>query len=92
MSLGLILTLPMSGILAEELGWESVFYVTGGLGCVWAIAFFLLASDSPQSHKRISKEELKYIEASTSSGSSSNFGAKPPLPPVGAILKNKAFW
>ncbi|XP_017887369.1 putative inorganic phosphate cotransporter isoform X1 [Ceratina calcarata] len=63
-SLGAALTMPMCGFLIASFGWESVFYVTGTIGIVWSIAWFLLVFDSPAQHPRISLEERRYIEDS----------------------------
>lgn len=61
-SLGAAITMPMCGFLIASLGWESVFYVTGVIGIMWSIAWFLLVFDSPSQHPRISAEERHYIE------------------------------
>ena len=53
--MGIIVTLPVSGILAERLGWEMVFYVTGGFGVAWSVFWFLLVVDTPAQHSRISE-------------------------------------
>lgn len=62
MSLGTVLSLPFSGILAENLGWESVFYVQGGLGALWCVAWIFMAFDSPQEHPRIHPAERQLLE------------------------------
>jgi len=56
--------MPICGFLIASLGWESVFYVTGAIGIIWSIAWFLLVFDSPSQHPRISAEERRYIEDS----------------------------
>lgn len=56
-SLGAALTMPLSGYLIVHFGWESVFYVTGGIGLLWSVAWFFLVFDSPAQHPRISLEE-----------------------------------
>jgi ACS family hexuronate transporter-like MFS transporter len=43
-------------------GWEWAFIITGALGFLWLIFWFLLY-DTPRSHPRLSKEELAYIES-----------------------------
>ncbi|PBC26385.1 putative inorganic phosphate cotransporter isoform X2 [Apis cerana] len=63
-SLGAALTMPICGFLIAYFGWESVFYVTGTIGLMWSIAWFLLIFDSPAQHPRISIEERRYIEES----------------------------
>ncbi|XP_076289049.1 sialin [Lasioglossum baleicum] len=61
-SLGAAITMPICGFLIASLGWQSVFYVTGVIGLVWSVAWFLLIFDSPAQHPRISTEERQYIE------------------------------
>ncbi|XP_012285120.1 sialin isoform X2 [Orussus abietinus] len=70
-SLGAAITMPMAGFLIASLGWESVFYVTGAIGLIWSLVWFLLVFDSPAQHPRISLEERKYIEDSIGTTSSS---------------------
>ncbi len=43
-------------------GWESLFYIYGGCACVFMMAWQWLVSDTPESCRWISKEELSYIE------------------------------
>jgi sugar phosphate permease len=49
------------GVLANKLGWESVFYVFGVLGIVWFLFWWWLVYDTPQSHPTISRQEKEYI-------------------------------
>ena len=34
--------MPLSGALAENFGWETVFYAFGGIGAVWFIIWAFL--------------------------------------------------
>jgi len=61
-SLGAAITMLMCGFLIASLGWESVFYVTGVIGIIWSVTWFLLVFDSPSQHPRISPEERQFIE------------------------------
>lgn len=63
-SLGAAFTLPVCGILIDSLGWESVFYVTGLVGLVWSVLWFMLVFETPATHPRCSPEEREYIESS----------------------------
>ena len=87
----MIITLPASGVLAKILGWESIFYATGGFGVAWSVVFMIYASATPQEHKGISKEELAYIEHSTGASGSKD-KEKTPLPPWKAIFTSLPFW
>jgi ACS family glucarate transporter-like MFS transporter len=57
-----VLFAPIMGWLVHAFGWESVFYVMGGLGIV--ISFIWLRTIyGPKDHPRINAAELAYIEA-----------------------------
>lgn len=60
-SLGAAITLPVCGYLIAYFEWPSVFYVTGGIALVWAIAWFWVVHDSPEQHPRISREEKEKL-------------------------------
>ncbi len=49
--------------MAVTYGWHSVFYLTGGLGIVFAVVWLLFIRNSPQSDKRVSVSELALIES-----------------------------
>ncbi|HET7626589.1 MAG TPA: MFS transporter [Verrucomicrobiae bacterium] len=46
----------------KHLGWETTFYITGGLGFLWVIAWWFVY-DPPEKHKRLSPAELAYIKS-----------------------------
>jgi sugar phosphate permease len=43
-------------------GWQSLFYITGAMGIIYAF-FFVIFYKSPEDSKTLSKEELAYIKA-----------------------------
>ncbi len=53
------LTVPF---IAEVWGWEWAFIITGAIGLVWLL-FWWLFYESPQKHKKITKEEYDYIHS-----------------------------
>ncbi|GLH15005.1 Sialin [Gryllus bimaculatus] len=61
-SVGTALTYPLSGLVIASFGWESVFYIIGSLSCLWCIAWWLLAYNTPSDHPRISEKEKIYLE------------------------------
>ena len=63
-SVGTFLIFTVAGYIAEYLGWEAVFYVTGASTLVWVGLWFYLAYDTPATHPRIDKEEREFIESS----------------------------
>lgn len=66
MALGTVISLPFSGLLADTLGWESVFYVQGGLALVWCLLWLSFVYDSPHEHPWIHDDELKLFSSSIS--------------------------
>ncbi|KAJ3645136.1 hypothetical protein Zmor_022822 [Zophobas morio] len=65
--LGTVIALPITGVIAESsVGWPTAFYVYGGLGIAWTVLWVLVGADSPAKHGRISEEERRYIEGTTS--------------------------
>nr|XP_039260375.1 sialin-like isoform X2 [Styela clava] len=61
-SMGPLLTFPVAGIIADQLGWEAVFYTTGGVALLCSLLWFAIIHDLPCDHPRISEEEKSYIE------------------------------
>jgi MFS family permease len=54
--------MPICGYLISWFGWPSVFYVTGAVGVLWSLCWFLFIFETPAKHPRISDEERKEIE------------------------------
>lgn len=59
---GTALSIPIVVLLISLLSWHGSFMVTGALGIVWAVAWWLFYR-SPQEHPRVSAAERAYIEA-----------------------------
>ena len=51
------LTVPL---IAERFGWEWAFIITGAIGLIWLLFWWVLY-ESPQKHKKVSAKELSYI-------------------------------
>lgn len=85
---GLVITFPLCGYLADSYGWESAFYVTGGITCIWFIFWWYLVYDSPEKHPRISDDE-KY-DILTKLGRS--VSKKPKPIPFKALLTSIPVW
>ncbi|XP_026315270.1 putative inorganic phosphate cotransporter [Hyposmocoma kahamanoa] len=63
MQLGIIIGMPVSGLLAEtKLGWPLIFYVMAGLMVVTALMWQFLTASTPGEHRWITHEEKEYIE------------------------------
>nr|CAH0107217.1 unnamed protein product [Daphnia galeata] len=64
-TLGSSITFPLSGFLCQygfAGGWPSIFYLSGLFGAVWVVLAIFLIHDSPDTHPRISIDELTYLE------------------------------
>lgn len=62
---GTVVMLAVSGYIADSsAGWPGIFYISGSIGIVWAIFWYLFAASTPAEHKSISPEEQKMIENS----------------------------
>ncbi|XP_045059477.2 probable small intestine urate exporter isoform X2 [Desmodus rotundus] len=59
--LGAFSVLLAGGFLCETLGWPSLFYISGGIGCACACLWFPLVYDDPERHPFISTCERDYI-------------------------------
>ena len=58
---GTVIALPISGLLAQHVGWEMIFYVFGVIGVVWCIAWAWVVKDSPEEDRKITDSELEYL-------------------------------
>lgn len=61
-ALGTVISILLTGLLAANLGWDSIFYVEGVLCLIWCVAWWLMIADSPEKQTRfISQRERNYI-------------------------------
>lgn len=89
-ALGAAITMPICGFLIDSVGWESVFYVTGGVGLAWTFVWFALVYDSPAQHPRISDAERNEIETKIKEGQGS--GMKPKHIPWRSFFTSMPVW
>lgn len=61
---GIVIGMPMSGILTGWIGWQAAFYFYGVMGLCWFCFWLWLSFEKPRYHPSISIQELKYIEKS----------------------------
>lgn len=91
-ALGAALTLPVCGLLINISGWESVFYVTGAVGIIWSILWFVLVFDSPAQHPRITPEERMDIENKIAEMDNNGKTMKPDNVPWRQLLTSMPVW
>lgn len=85
---GTVISMPLSGILADSLGWPSIFYVFGVISTIWSLLFIWLVYEDPSKHPNMNEQERLYINRSL-------WGKKemssPPVP-AKAILRSMPFY
>lgn len=64
-SVGVVLALLIVPMILNYYGWQEVFWITGALGFIWLIAWWMLY-DLPEKQKRLTSQELVYIKSGQS--------------------------
>lgn len=86
-SLGALLAPPLVIWVLLQSNWQVAFVVTGGLGFIFALLWWLLYR-TPKSHWLLSDQEHEYIKA----GQQTEETEKRQPPPVLKILSSARFW
>ncbi|XP_021932436.1 sialin-like isoform X2 [Zootermopsis nevadensis] len=84
---GTVIALPLSGLLASNFGWPSIFYVFGIVVMIWFFIWCKVVKSGPEEDPNISPEELKYIQDSMG-----NIPHKDVKHPWGKFLTSPAVW
>jgi ACS family D-galactonate transporter-like MFS transporter len=58
--IGLAFLFPVLTVIQDQLGWRGLFIVSGIIGILWAIVWYVFYRD-PDNHKSVSTEELEHI-------------------------------
>lgn len=61
---GTVIAMLVSGWLAVNFGWQSIFYVFGIIGIIWSAIWYTLVNESPESDTRMSSREKYFIKKS----------------------------
>ncbi|KAK5646087.1 hypothetical protein RI129_004551 [Pyrocoelia pectoralis] len=61
---GTVVTMVVSPLISNKLGWEAVFYVFGCMAVLWFLCWCKVVADSPSNDRYISDSELSYIKNS----------------------------
>ena len=59
--LGAAFALPLVAWMISAYGWRTSFLILGGIGVIWAVAWWWLFRDTPEIHPRLSSTERDYI-------------------------------
>ncbi|ETN58282.1 Sialin, Sodium/sialic acid cotransporter [Anopheles darlingi] len=91
---GTVVSMLLSGVLADTVGWESVFYLLGAFACLWFVAWMLIVRRSPEADPYITPKEKEFILATTKrTGTGTGTGASDRVQhPWGAILTSGPVW
>ncbi|XP_044011880.1 sialin-like [Aphidius gifuensis] len=89
-SAGAVFAMPVSGLIAERLGWSAVFYIYGFFGLIWYAMWLYFISDKPDDDPWISPVELDFIKQSLIADTQKT--KKPISHPWKSILKSAPFW
>ncbi|XP_060803924.1 vesicular glutamate transporter 1 [Amyelois transitella] len=91
---GIVIGMPLSGLLTDYIAWQAPFYFYGVSGMIWYTLWLWLVFERPSKHPHISGKELTYIEQSLGTATQAampGFWATPwkafaTSPPVYAII------
>jgi ACS family D-galactonate transporter-like MFS transporter len=93
--IGLAFLTPVLSALQLYTGWRGLFIITGLIGIIWGLIWFLIYRD-PGNHKKVSEQELTYIEQG---GGLTDRGRTDPLPETSfkwknlqLVLSNRKLW
>lgn len=89
-NLSMMLTMAVTGVIVDYLGWDAAFYIPGAICLIWSGCWFLLVADSPSQHPRISHREKQYIESAVKKSGIS--GKRPKRVPWCDLLTCLPFW
>lgn len=64
-NIGTIMGMPAVAWMSDSFGWTTSFYVLAVLGLTWCATWAFYVTDTPRTHKRISKAEIAVIESGT---------------------------
>lgn len=81
-----VITPPLTVLVLTTLGWHWVFILSGIIGLVIMVVWYLWARDNPEQHSQVSAEELSYIQ------SNQDFDTKPTKIPWKQFFKSRSFW
>ncbi|MEJ7694785.1 MFS transporter [Daejeonella sp.] len=74
-AVGSVLALILVPVIMQSYGWQGVFIITGAMGFIW-LAFWFVLYEIPSRQKRLTKEELLYIEGDKEDQSGTQVASK----------------
>lgn len=87
--LGAAFALPFVAWMIGDFGWRPTFMILGGIGVVWAGAWYVFFRDKPEEHQGISEEERTVILVNRQQQDASENGNKIRM---STLLQSKNMW
>lgn len=87
--LGAAFALPFVAWMIGDFGWRPTFMILGGIGVVWAGAWYVFFRDKPEEHQGISEEEKTVILVNRQQQDASENGNKIRM---STLLQSKNMW
>ncbi|MEO1173921.1 MAG: MFS transporter, partial [Myxococcota bacterium] len=60
-AIGGLVSIPIIGLMAISLSWQTIFVVVGLLGLLWLVPWLIVVKAPPSQHPWVSREERDYI-------------------------------
>ncbi|XP_065208451.1 sialin-like [Planococcus citri] len=86
-NVGVAIVHGVCAFVAHYWGWQMIFYVTGSISLITSSVCFIFVKNRPSDDKRISKEELMYIQERTA-----NSTKKQVKHPYWKIISSPVIW
>src|ERR1035437_10905946 len=84
---------PIVVLIMTTLGWRSVFYISGVVGIVWALWWYLAYRNLPEEHGLVNAAELEHIRGIDAKGNVKRTNsAKKPSVPWATLLRSPTMW
>ncbi|XP_034103688.1 putative inorganic phosphate cotransporter [Drosophila albomicans] len=78
---GTILMMATSGFIADSVaGWPAIFYFGAACGVIWIVCWWVFAASTPEEHRTITREELKFITENRTVGKMQDSHKMAPTP------------
>lgn len=90
-SFGAMISIPVIGMLAQQMHWQMVFLIIGLAGFLWLIPWWIYVKSPPKNHPMVSQEEKDYITKGQKNELNTNEGEDKSLS-YGKILGFKQSW
>jgi len=90
---GAALAPPIVVFFMTSFGWQSVFYVCGAVGLIWALWWAIAYRNLPEEHAQVNRAELEHIRGVDDQGNAKQANVeKTANVPWGTLLRSPNMW